>query len=128
MKKKIFVSVLAILIMLMSIPLVFQTVKSIDFTTGDAYIGTFWVSELNVSGIELHTIDYIGIAHANASDQWMFWGEGTGSVKANWTVDIENNHPEYYVQFTIDVYNADNNTEFLGNDTFSKKYGFVSKK
>ena len=122
MRKKIIVSILAVLIMLMSLPLVFQTVKSIDYTTGDAYIGTFWVSELDVSGTNLETVDFIGIAHANASDQWVVWVDGDGYVKANWTVDIGNNHPEYYVQFTIDVFNADNNGEFRGSDTFYKKY------
>lgn len=51
---------------------------------GDADAGSFWVNEMIVSS-ELNFTN-IGIAHANASDDYVEWREGRGNVTADWSV------------------------------------------
>ena len=64
----------------------------------------------------------MSIGHANATDDWVLWDDGTGNINASWSVDIENRHPEYYVVFMLSVFNIDDNNAELGNDTFTKTY------
>lgn len=124
MKKKImWGSVFIALLMLVSTQTVFMNTVKSDPTqhTGDADVGTLWISELNVSS-ELQTIDYIGISHANATDDWVLWEDGTGNINASWSVDIGGNHPEYFVRFGLTVYNVDDENKIIGNDTFIQTY------
>ena len=122
-KRYVLGSVIVALLMLVSTQIVFlNTVKS-DPTrhTGDADVGDLWISELDVSS-DLATIDYVGISHVNATEDWVYWQSGSGNINASYSVDIERNHPEYYVIFTFEVINVDDNCNAIGNDTFSKTY------
>jgi len=125
MKKKYLVgSILVMLLMLVSTQLVFmKTVKS-DPTIhyGDAYVGEFWISELDVSK-EIEEFDYIGIAHTRADHDWVAWDEGSGNISANWTVDIDSrSHPAYYIIYSLVVYNINNRSQEFGNATFSQSF------
>lgn len=111
--------------MLVSTQIVFlKTVKS-DPTRhfGDADVGDLWITELDVSS-DIVAFDYIGVAHTNATDDWINWpGDGAGYINASWSVDIEvGNHPEYYVIFSFVIFNVDDGNKEIGNDTFSKSY------
>lgn len=125
MKRKIFWgSVVVALLMLVTSQIVFLNTVRSDPTrhAGDADAGSLWISELDVSS-DLATIDYIGIGHANATDDWVLWQYGTGNITANWSVNIgAGNHPEYFVIFSLLVFNVDHNNTEIGNDTFSKTY------
>jgi hypothetical protein len=126
MKKKImWGSVLIALLMLVTTQIVFlNTVRSSDPSAheGDADVGDLWIDELDVSS-DLTTMDYIGIGHANATDDWVIWTDGTGNINASWDVDIAaGDHPEYYVLICMVIYNVDDNNSEMGNDTFSKTY------
>jgi hypothetical protein len=106
-KKYMLGSILCILLMLVSTQTIFTNNVWSNPTqhTGDADVGDLWISELNVAAAELN-FEYIGIGHANASDDWVLWTNGTGSINASWSVDIGDNHPEYIVQFALSVYLA----------------------
>ncbi len=126
MKKKFVLgSIVIVLLMLVSTQIVFlTTVSSTDPTAheGDADVGDLWISELDVSQ-ELTTMDYIGISHAEATDDWVYWTDGNGNINASWDVDIAaGDHPEYYVVFCMAVFNADDDCKEIGNDSFSKSY------
>ena len=124
MRKKIMLgSVVVALLMLVSTQIVIlNTVRSDpELHAGDAVAGSLWISELNVSSC-LQTIDNIGISHANATDDWVLWENGEGSINASWSVDIDDDHPEYYVLFGLTVYNIDDDNNVIGNDTFVKTY------
>ncbi|UCF49314.1 MAG: hypothetical protein JSU91_06080 [Thermoplasmatales archaeon] len=126
MRKKIMLgSVLITLLMLVTTQLVvLNIVRSSDPTAhaGDADVGDLWIDELDVSQ-ELITMDYIGISHVNATDDWVFWTDGTGNINASWDVDIAaGDHPEYYIVYTLEVFNIDDNCSEIGNDTFLKTY------
>jgi hypothetical protein len=123
MKKRYIVgSIVIMLLMLVSTQLVFmKTVKS-DPTIhyGDAHVGEFWVSELDVSN-EIEEFEYIGIAHARGDHDWVAWDKGFGNISANWTIDIDStSHPQYYIIYSLVVYNIDNEGQELGNATFSQ--------
>lgn len=122
-KRYILGSVIVALLMLVSSQIVFlNTVKS-DPTChyGDAEAGTLWITELNVSSA-VNDFDYLGVAHVSAKDDWVCWDDGSGNVTADWEVVIGNNHPEYYVEHSIAVYNVDNDCAGLGTDTFKATY------
>ncbi|UCD14538.1 MAG: hypothetical protein JSW60_03720 [Thermoplasmatales archaeon] len=124
-KRYVLGSAIVALLMLVSTQVVFlNIVRSSDPTAhvGDAEIGDLWISELDVSSV-LTTIDFIGIGHANAADDWVIWEDGIGNINASWEVDIEAIHPEYYVLLGIVIYNVDENCIEMGNDSFSKTYG-----
>lgn len=110
--------------MLVSAQIVFlNTVKS-DPTrhSGPGDVGDLWISELDVS-TDRETIDNIGISHVNATDDWVNWpNDGAGYINASWTVDIEGRRPEYYVIFSLVIYNTDDECKEVGNDSFSKSY------
>ncbi len=124
-KKYILGSAIVALLMLVSTQIVIlNTVRSSDPAAheGDADVGDLWISELDVSS-ELTTIDYIGISHANATDDWVFWTDGNGNINASWDVDIgDRPHPEYYVVFCLVIFNVDDDCKEIGNDSFSKTY------
>lgn len=126
MKRKMFWgSIVVILLMLLSSQIVFfNTVKSDPSShTGDADVGRLWISELNVESA-VESFDFIGIGHVNATDDWVLWEEGTGNITADWNVDIDNNHPEYYVRFYLIIFNVDldDDDNEIGNATFVKTY------
>lgn len=124
MKRKMFWgSVVVALLMLVSSQIVFLNAVKSDPTrhTGDAEVGDLWISELNVSS-DLETIDYIGIGHVNATEDWVFWQDGIGNINASWSVEIEKNHPEYYIIYSLLVINVDDNCNETGNATFTKTY------
>jgi len=126
MKNKIvWGSVLVALLMLVSTQIVFiESVRSSDPTAheGDADAGDLWIDNLDVSS-ELRTMDYIGIGHADATDDWVIWDDGSGNINASWDVDIgPGTHPEYYVLICMVIYNIDDNNNEIGNDTFTKTY------
>jgi len=125
MKNKIlWGSVIVALLMLMGIQMVFLNIVRSDPNphTGDADVGDLWIDELNVSS-ELTTYDFIGLGHANATDDWVIWEDGSGNINTSWSVNISTGiHPEYYVLFGIVIYNVDDNCNEVGNDTFTKTY------
>lgn len=120
MRKRIVLgSAVVALLMLVSTQIVFlNTVKSEPTAhPGDAEVGNLWIDELDVSAAENH-FDKIGIAHVNATDDWVSWTAGTGNITANWSIEVESeNHPEYFVIFSLGVYNIDNENDEVGNDT-----------
>jgi hypothetical protein len=110
-KKYVLGSILCILLMLVSTQIVFMnTVKSDpSMHEGRAFVGDLWMSELNVSSA-LEEVDYVGVGHANATDDYVAWESGEGDIVANWTVQIEEQyHPEYCVMFSLIAYNIDDN-------------------
>lgn len=87
--------------------------------TGDAYVGEVWVSELDVSTV-LTEFNDITLAHARADHDWVAWEEGTGNITVNWTIDIDStNHPQYYIQYSLVVYNVEEDIVELGNATYA---------
>lgn len=104
--------------MLVSTQMVFmKTVKSDpSIHEGEAYVGDLWISELNVASV-LETVDYVGIGHANATDDYVTWENGEGEIVAKWTVNIETEyHPEYCVMFSLIAYNIDDNNSEMDTD------------
>ena len=90
--------------------------------TGDASAGDLWISELDVSSV-LEETDYVGIGHVNATEDYVLWENGQGNITAKWTVDIEmETHPEYCIMFSLLVFNVDDNTTELGNDSIMRTY------
>ena len=123
-KKYVLGSIIVILLMLVSTQVVFlDIVKSSDPDPheGNAWVGDLWISELDVSS-ELQYIDNIGISHSEANDDWVIWLLGAGNIKVNWSTDIGYNHPEYYVIFTFEVINVDDNCNEIGNSSVEKTY------
>ena len=123
MKRRMIISsTIVVLLMLVSIQMVLLgNVKSDpSWHYGDAEVGKLYVGELNVESA-VQSFDYIGIAHANVSDDWVLWEEGKGNISVDWEVDIGNNHPEYLIVFMMGVYNVVNNT-FLGSDQVYESY------
>jgi hypothetical protein len=129
MKKKIMLgSVIITLLMLVTTQVVLlNTVRSSDPTAheGDADVGSLWISELDTTS-DLQNVPYVGIGHANATDDWAIWTDGTGNINSSWDVDIGEIHPEYYVKFALSVYNVDDNNTEIGNDTFIKTYNTMT--
>lgn len=125
MKKKYIVcSVFFALLMLVSTQVVFlDTAKGYPTKhIGEAHVGKLSITELNVTAL-LPTIHNIGIAHANATDDWVLWTNGQGNITANWSVNIGNKHPEYSVNFALYVFNVDHNNKEIGNASVTKTYG-----
>jgi hypothetical protein len=122
MRKKYLVSsVFIALLMLVSTQLVvMQNVKALSPHTGDAYVGTFWVSEMDVSAY-VRGIENIGIAHAEAKDDWVYWTGGSGDIKANWSITLDNHHPKLFIAFDLTVYDTT-----LNNVVVGYKYCYVS--
>jgi hypothetical protein len=123
MEKKFFlVAAIVALLMLASFQIGFINVGKSDPArhTGDIFIGNLWTSELDTSQV-LSEIDKVGIAHTNASDDWVYWPNRMGNVTANWTINVGSNHPEYYIIYTMTVYDVDNNcsTEKIGNVSYT---------
>jgi len=122
MKKKYLVgSILVVLSMLVSTQLVFMKTAKSDPTIhyGDAEVGEFWITELDVSAA-LEEVNYIGVAHARASDDWVCWDEGTGNVTAEWEVNITSEqNPEYVVSYVFGVFNVDADNKCIGSDEFN---------
>lgn len=75
---------------------------------GPAYVGDLWVEELDTTST-LQDVDNVGIGHAAAMDQYVTWTKGEGEIIANWTVNIQSNHPDYCVIFSLSAYNVDDN-------------------
>ncbi|MBU0497919.1 MAG: hypothetical protein KKG04_08215 [Candidatus Thermoplasmatota archaeon] len=122
-KHMVWGGVLVALLMLVSSITVVNTVVS-DPTqhTGAAYVGDLWISELDVSS-ELENVDYIGVGHTEAADDWVRWTDGEGNIMANWTVDIATEtHPEYCVLFTLAAFNIDDDNNQMANDSMMKTY------
>lgn len=110
-KKYILGSILCILLMLVSTQTMLLNIVRSDppIHEGDAYVGNLWMSELNTSSV-LGDVDFIGVGHANATDDYVTWENGEGEIVANWTVDIETEcHPDYCVMFSLMAYNIDDN-------------------
>jgi len=83
---------------------------------GTAYVGNLWMSELDVSST-LQEVEYIGVGHTNATDDYVTWVEGTGEITANWSVSIQTEkHPAYNVEFTLVICNVDDNLSAMGVD------------
>ncbi len=104
-------SILCILLMLVSTQTVFLNIVKSDpqIHQGEAFVGDLWVSELNVSSVA-EEVAFVGIGHANASDDYVAWETGEGDIVANWTVQIEErSHPDYCVIFSLSVGNVDDN-------------------
>ncbi|MCU0849758.1 MAG: hypothetical protein MUC80_00600 [Candidatus Thermoplasmatota archaeon] len=104
-------SILCLLLMLVSTQTVFLNIVKSDpqIHQGEAFVGDLWVSELNVSSV-LEEVAFVGIGHANASDDYVAWETGEGDIVANWTVQIEErSHPDYNVMFSLIAYNIDDN-------------------
>ncbi|MBN1860456.1 MAG: hypothetical protein JW840_03225 [Candidatus Thermoplasmatota archaeon] len=122
-EKYVLGSILVILLMLVSTQTILLNVVKSDPTihTGDADVGDLWISELNVAAAELD-FEYIGIGHANASDDWVLWTNGTGNINASWSVDIGDKHPEFIIHFALSVYLANESIDYLGNDTYGNIY------
>jgi len=124
-KRKILGSAIVVLLMLVSTQIVFLKTAKSEPTRhfGDADVGDLWISELDVSS-DITAFDYIGVAHTNATDDWINWpGDGAGYINATWSVDFEPRaHPEYYVIFSFVIFNVDDENTEIGNDTFSKTY------
>ncbi|MBU0498237.1 MAG: hypothetical protein KKC68_02020 [Candidatus Thermoplasmatota archaeon] len=122
-KKYVLGSVLVALLMLISSIAVVNTVIS-DPTqhTGDADAGSISINELDVSSV-VTEFDDMAICHTIAEDDWVLWTEGTGNITVDWEVDIDStDHPEYYIVYTLFVYNINDSNVEIGNDTFSKSY------
>lgn len=100
----------------------FGSVSSSDPTlhAGLADAGNLWVSEMAVS--EVVNFNNIGVAHVMGSDDYVEWTRGTGTIKADWEVELGSYHPEYHVTYTLFVYHVDNNNSELGNDSHSGVY------
>jgi hypothetical protein len=123
-KKYILGSIFCILLMLVNTQTVFINIVKSEPTIhpGDAFVGNLWISELDTSSV-LEDIDYIGIGHVNASEDYVLWENGTGNITANWTVDIQTEtHPEYCIMFSLLVFNVDDNNTELGNNSTMKTY------
>lgn len=117
-KKYMLGSILCILLMLVSTQTLLLNIVRSDppIHDGEAYVGNLWMSELNVSSI-LEKVDFIGIGHANATDDYVTWENGEGEIVANWTVDIETEyHPDYCVIFSLMAYNIDDNNSEMDID------------
>jgi len=110
-EKYVLGSILCILLMLVSTQTVFLNIVKSDpqIHQGEAFVGDLWVSELNVSSV-LEEVAFVGVGHANASDDYVAWESGEGDIVANWTVQIEEqSHPDYNVMFSLIAYNVDDN-------------------
>lgn len=121
MKKKYVVgSIVCVLLMLVSTQLFLAPIVISDpaIHYGDAYVAEMWLSELDVSSV-VTEFDDIAITHVRAFNDWVAWEEGSGNITVNWSIDIQSiNHPEYYVIFGIVVYNIDNDSQVIGNETY----------
>jgi hypothetical protein len=120
-KKYVLGSVIVALLMLVGTQIIFVNDVKSDPTqhTGIAYAGSLWVDELNVSSV-LRSVKYVGITHANATEDWVYWQNGRGNFSVNWSVGVSNRHPEYYVVYTFSLINVDNNCTEIGNKTHSQ--------
>jgi hypothetical protein len=117
-QKYVLGSILCILLMLVSTQVVFLNVVKSDpsLHEGEAYVGDLWITELDVSSV-LEEVNYVGVGHANATDDYVAWEGGEGDVIANWTVTTETRyHPDYCVMFSLIVYNIDDNNSEMGSD------------
>jgi hypothetical protein len=94
---------------------------------GDAYVGNLWMNELNTSSV-LEDVDFIGVGHANATDDYVTWENGEGEIVANWTVDIETEcHPDYCVMFSLMAYNIDDNNSEMDTNYSEVNYDADTK-
>jgi hypothetical protein len=108
-EKYILGSILCILLMLVSTQTVFMNIVKSDpqIHQGEVFVGNLWVSELNISSV-LEEVAFVGVGHANATDDYVAWESGEGDIVANWTVQIEKrSHPDYCVIFSLSVCNVD---------------------
>lgn len=117
-------SVLLALLMLVSTQVVFtNTTKAYPTPhAGNANVGGIWITELNVSS-ELETIANIGVAHVNATDDWVIWSNKAGNVSATWAILAGDEHPEYYVQFALSVFLVAEECIQIGNATVTRTIG-----
>lgn len=121
-KKYVLGSVFITLLMLVTAIGTINTIADPSMHTGDADAGSMSISKLDVSSV-VTEFDDIAIAHTIAADDWVCWEEGTGNITVDWEVDIDStDHPEYFLQYTLSVYNIDDDGEEIGSDIFSKSY------
>lgn len=122
-KKYVLGSAFIALLLLASMQvMLINTVKSDPQAhVGDGDIGELWISELDVTSA-VNGFENVGISHVTAEEDWLLWEEGTGNINASWSVDIGNRHPEYYVIFSLGVYNIEEPMKEMGNATFRKTY------
>jgi len=117
-KKYVLGSILCILLMLVSTQTVLLNFVKSDPTLheGEALVGDLWISELNVSSV-LEEVAFVGIGHANATDDYVTWENGEGEIVAKWMVNIETKyHPDYCVMFSLIAYNIDENNSEMDTD------------
>jgi len=122
-KRYILGSVTVALLMLVSTQIfITNTVKSDPSCHyGDADVGELYISELDVSSA-VSSFDYVAIAHSDVNDDWVCWEQGEGTVTVDCEVDIDDNHPEYLIMFSMGVYNIDDDCECIGSDSIYESY------
>ena len=118
-KKLILVGAVAILMLLTTMVPLFASNTSTAATsypdaphTGDAYVGEFWVNELDASEASLG-IKSVAEAHVKASFDWIVYDRDS-KVRANWTVNVGNSHPWFSISFYLEVYQVDTSNNSLG--------------
>lgn len=117
-KKYILGSILCILLMLVSTQTILMNIVRSDppIHEGEAYVGNLWISELDSSSV-LEEVDFVGVGHANATDDYVTWENGEGEIVANWSISIQTTyHPAYNVEFTLVACNVDDNCSSMGMD------------
>lgn len=121
-KRIVLASAIMALLMLVSTQIVVMNTVGSDPTphVGDANVGTFWVTSLITS--DSARFGDIGVAHANATNDYVYWQFGAGLLTARWTVSLPPIHPELEICYSMCVYHVDNDNAQIGYDTHIGTY------
>jgi hypothetical protein len=90
--------------------------------TGNAYMGEFWLKQMDVSSADL-SYNKTGTIHVSATNDWIDY-DGDNNFVANWTIEIGNYHPELNVSMVIEVFYLNNTS--VSSMNFYKEIGNAS--
>lgn len=102
-KKTIFVFGIVFL-MLVSTEIFFVETTKSDPTAhdGNAYVGGFWLEDVDITGIDEGPYDQNCHPHVIAQDDWIFYSNNSNIV-ANWSIDIGAYHCFFNITFILEV-------------------------
>ena len=115
-----FVFVVVALLLCTTIPALLTTTQTKGYPAsphyGDAYIGEFWLEEMNITLDTANSSGYdvtkIAKGHVKAQNDWIVY-DPDNSIVANYSIHLSDEHPKFNLVLCIEVYRID--TFFLEN-------------
>ena len=114
MSRSGFVFVVVALLLCTTIPALLTTTQTKGYPAsphyGDAYIGEFWLEEMNITLDTANSSGYdvtkIAKGHVKAQNDWIVY-DPDNSIVANYSIHLSDEHPKFNLVLCIEVYRID---------------------